>query len=252
MPQVFGQPERDGVEESQRVVELGHAVVTLDLGGVRVEHQALGLDERPGQSWPVVFRVHELVRVEVAHRPVQLGLELQVAQLLVLLVQAVHEVGHFLAQGGRGGELPVGARDHAGLAVLPGQGLQPGQHFLLEGQQQVLFRILHHQRVRHVVDVFRGAAEVDVLLDAPELALFVQFLLNIVLHGLDVMVGGLLDGLDPQSPLHAELFVQTVQVGDIQGGQLVRLVIQSDHVPVQQEFHPFDLDLRPVLDQGVF
>jgi hypothetical protein len=89
----------------------------------------------------------------------------------------------------------VGAGQHRQLGVLVGQ-LDEAVDDLVEGRQQhAIAAVAQHQRVGDVVDVFGGAAEVDELGDAGDFGVVAEALLEPVLHGLHVVVGGGLDGL---------------------------------------------------------
>src|SRR5690606_7363055 len=76
-----------------------------------------------------------------------------------------------------------------------------------------------HQGVGQVVDVLAGAGEVNELADLVQLRQFGGLLLEQVLDGLDVMVGGALDFLDTLGVLDGEVLCQLVEQGIGFGGE---------------------------------
>ena len=109
--------------------------------------------------------------VVVAHRAVELGGQLDRGDGLAHAAQAVPRWPS-PAQGGGAGGLAVGAGEHRQLGVQVGQ-LDEAVDDLVEGRQQhAVAAVAQHQRVGDVVDVFRGAAEVDELGDAGDLGLW--------------------------------------------------------------------------------
>jgi hypothetical protein len=75
--------------------------------------------------------------------------------------QAVDEIGELLAERRRRGGLPVGAREHGAAGVPVRRLAQRGDQRVELGQHDAPARVLGHQRVGEVVDVFRGRGEMD-------------------------------------------------------------------------------------------
>src|SRR5690606_33854375 len=83
---------------------------------------------------------------------------------------------------------------------------------LIHGRQQaVVETVPQHQGVAQVVDVFGGAGEVYKLGDVMQLFKRSNLLLDEVLHCLDVVVGGPLDGLDGFGIFQAEVGNQLIK-----------------------------------------
>jgi glutathione S-transferase len=107
--------------------------------------------------------------------------------------EALHHVGELLAERGRRGRLAVRARDH-GLRRVPARKLaQRGDERVQPRQHHLLARLLQHQRVGQVVDVLRGAGEVDEFERALHFPVPAEPGLQPVLDRLDVVVGAALD-----------------------------------------------------------
>ncbi len=107
------------------------------------------------------FGISRQMRIVIAHGAVDLAEDLRRGQALFGALQTVHHVRHFLAQSARRGGLPVGAAQHRQVGVLVGKVFQTPDQHLQRGQHHGIARALEHQRVAQVVDVFRGAGEMD-------------------------------------------------------------------------------------------
>ena len=147
-----------------RVGDLGNAVVRLDLGRVGIEGQPEAFDEALRERRPVDVGIGDHMRVVVADRAIDLAEQLDVGDLPALALEARDDIGDFLAQRGRRGGLAMRARKHrlAGLGMR-----QVGEAIdqtVQRRQQHPVTRVAQHQRIGEVVDVFRGAGEVDELL----------------------------------------------------------------------------------------
>ena len=82
----------------------------LDLDGIGIPAQTQGAgDEIPGQGRPVHLGIGHQMGVVVAHRPVELAQQFHPGDPIPLAAQPGHHVGQFLAQGGGGGGLAMGA-----------------------------------------------------------------------------------------------------------------------------------------------
>jgi hypothetical protein len=102
------------------------------------------------------------VGIEVAHRAVDLAADLDLVELAALAAQAKDHVGQFLAQGGWGGGLAMGSREHRQLGMIGASAAGARR----AGQQRV--ELFDHwpaddQRPGQVVDVLGGAGEVHEL-----------------------------------------------------------------------------------------
>jgi hypothetical protein len=109
--------------------------------------------------------------------------------------------------------------------------------------------ILQHQRMRDVVDVFRSAAEVDEFADAHDLRICREAILEPVFHGLHVVIGAGLDGLDGFRIRHREVADDAVQLGnrDIRKGRAL-----GDCGVRSECLEPLDFDPDTIADQAVF
>ena len=247
-PDVAAGVEQHRVGAGDGVVQLGHRIVRLDLDGVGIERQAERLDELPGERLPVEIRIGGAMRVVVAHRAVELGQQFDPGDAAARAQQARGDVGHLLAERGRTGRLAVGARKHGRIGEVVRQFAQSRDDFVEGWQQHAGTRFGQHQRMRRVVDVFRGAGEVDELRDLHHFGVVAESLLEPVLHRLDVMVRARLDRLDLVGIDHRE-------VGN-HFGQLVagrrrerRDFLQAGRL--RQCLQPGDLDADAVADQPV-
>jgi len=174
------------------------------------------------------------MRVVVAHRAVHLGGQLDRLDGRHGALQAVGDVGKLLAQRGGAGRLAVGARQHGLLSQLGGEIEQPTQHAPQQRHDDFTPRAREHQAMRGVVDVFRGAGEVEELGVPVHVGHLGRLRLEPVLHRLDVVVGGALDGLDFGGLRAAEAGNQVAQrvAGRWrQGGELCKAQIGQADVP---------------------
>ena len=248
-PHVAVQVDQDGVHPAHRLEQLGHVIVRLDLDGVRVPGQAQAFNKAGGQAFPAHVRVGAQVGVEVAHCAVDLAQQRLCGDLLALALQAVHHIGHFLAQRGRRGRLAVGAAHHRQVGVHMGQLGQLGDHFIQLGQQHLFAGGFEHQRVRQVVDVFRGAGKVDELAGRHHFGVAGQGFFQPVFNGLHIMVGARLDGLDGFGVLDAEAGNHGVDF--FNGGRRKRRHFGNARLG-GQHLQPFQLHLDAGLHQAIF
>ena len=113
----------------------------------------------------------------------------------------------------------MGARQHRHVGVGVGQGTDGFGDLAHQRQQHVVTAGAQHQGVGQVIDVLAGAGEVDELADLGQLRQLSRLLLEQVLDGLDVVVGGALDFLDAFGVLKFEIGGQAVQHGVGFGGE---------------------------------
>ena len=211
-PHVAVEIDEDGVEARDGVEQLGDVVVRLDLGGIGVPGQAqVLLDEFAGVGFPVHVRIGGQVGVVVAHGTVDLAEQRHGGHLGNLALQAIDDVGHFLAQGGGRCRLAVGARQHRHVGELNRQFADRLGGLAHQRQQHAVTALAQHQRVGQVVDVLAGAGEVDEFVDGSQLRQLLGLLLEQVFHGLHVVVGGALEFLDALGVLQLEVLGQAVQ-----------------------------------------
>ena len=223
--------------------EFGDVVVGLDLRGAGVESQAEAGDELPRHPGPVHVRIGHRVGVVVAHRAVHLAAQLGAQDRVTLAFQARHRVGDLLAHGGGRRRLAVGARQHGHVGERQGELAQRRDEALRRRRQRALACLAQHQGVGEVVDVLRGAAEVDELdvsgqaVDAP------HGVLDEVLDRLHVVVGLRFDGANGSGVGHVEALPQGAQrvlLAGVRGRQL------GHRVELGEMQEPLHLDAHPI------
>ena len=223
-PDVTREVDQNGVGTGHGVKELGHVVVRLDLDRVGLEGQAqaLGLgrlDHVLGERFPVELRPGRQVGVVVAHSAVHLAQNLDVGDVVHSLLQAHQHVGNFLAHGGRGCCLAVGAAEHGHVGKLVCHFAQLQHDAVQRWHQHHVAAHTDLQGMAGVVDVFAGAGKVHELSSFLQLRTAVKLGLDPVLHGFHVVVGGLLDLLDRRSIGLGEVGNQAMQVSTRTFGQ---------------------------------
>jgi hypothetical protein len=187
--------------------------------------------------------------VVVAHRAVELGDERYGRNPAAGAHQTRGDVGHFLAQGGGSRRLAVGTGQHWQVGQLMRQVAQANDHPVKFGKKAASDSVLQHQRMRHIVDVFRGAAEMYELADAHHFGIARQTILQPVFHGFHVMIGAGLDGLDGFRVGNRETGNDTVQFGD-RGAREHRAF--ADFCRLRERLEPLDFDANPVAYEAVF
>ncbi len=161
--------------------------------------------------------------VVIADRAVDLAEQGDLGDARPLRPQAMDDVGHLLAERGRRRGLAVGARQHRLIGMAMGEVADGGDGLVHQGQQHLIAPGLDHEAVGEVVDVFRGAGEVDELPDLGEFGVARDPLLQEVLDRLDVVVGGALDLLDALGVREAEVVCDRIE-------QTVRGVRERRHL----------------------
>ena len=164
-----------------------------------------------------------MVGVEVACGATKLGGHLAGLQLLELLGEAIHKHHDLLAQACGRSRLTVGLGQHGHVFPLIGILLQLVDELFHLRIVHLFKRFLNGKGHAGVVDILRGEAEMDKLLVSLEPANLVELLLNEILHGLDVVVGNLLNILHVLCRLLVEGAVdvaQTIEKGMIERGEL--------------------------------
>ncbi len=105
----------------------------------------------------------------------------------------------------------MGARQHRHVGELDGQAADGVGELAHQRQQNGVAAFAQHQRVGQVIDVFAGAGEVDEFVDLGQFRQLLGLLLEQVLHGFDVVVGGALEFLDTLGVLQLEVLRQLIQ-----------------------------------------
>ena len=189
------------------------------------------------------------MRVVVADRAVDLAQQLDRADGIPGAAQAVDDVGEFLADRGGRRRLAVGARQHRQVGQLVRQVGQARDDLFQRRQQHGIARALQHQGMRQVVDVFRGAGEVDELGHRRDFGVGLRLFLEEILDRLDVVIGGRLDGLDALGVGHRKVVGDAVEQRDGVSGKRRHF---GNRGFGRQRLQPFDLDDDAVSDQRVF
>ena len=189
------------------------------------------------------------MRVVVAHRAVELGHHCDIGDARAGADQARRDVGHLLAQRGRRRRLAVGARQQRQFGQIVRKGAKTFDDAIEPRQENLRPRIIEHQRVRGVVDVFRGATEVDELGDAHHLGIVLETFLEPVFDSLDVVVRRRLDLLHLVGIRYGETGNHQVEFGDGVAGERRHF---GDLGRGGQRLEPFDLDADTVADQAEF
>mmetsp|Transcript_19257 Transcript_19257/g.50660 ORF Transcript_19257/g.50660 Transcript_19257/m.50660 type:complete len:553 (-) Transcript_19257:11-1669(-) len=248
-PHVLCEVEQHRVVALARVEELGDKVVRLDLRDVRVPREPERRHKLLRELRPVDVGARDDVRLVRAGRARNLAQDGHGLDGGGLRAQPVHDVGELFADRRRRRGLAVRVREHRHLGEL----VRHRDELLLDLRDRRhharLARFGEHQRVREVVDVLRGAREVEELEPRRECRVGrLERLLQKVLDRLDVVVGGLLDRLDALRLLDGEVLGEGLERrarGRVEGRQLL------DHALVREVEQPVDLDLDPPLDEGV-
>ena len=107
----------------------------------------------------------------------------------------------------------MGTGEQRHVTVLNGQALELGNQLFAIRLDDLFAGGFQHQAVGVVVDVFRGAGEVDELADGGQLRVHFDFLFEEVLHRFHIMVGGALDLFDAGGILLVEVADDAVEQG---------------------------------------
>ena len=163
-PHITGKIDQDGVGTRDRIKQFRNIVVRFDLYRIRVEGQAKSLlDYLTCKRLPVDLGVGRQMRVVVTDGTIHLAQYLDSRDRLLRPAQARHDVSDLFTHGGRTRRLAVGARHHRHVCMLM-RDLAEACDQLIECRQQYrATSCIQHHAVRGIVDVFRGAGEVDEL-----------------------------------------------------------------------------------------
>ncbi len=246
-PDVARPVDQDRVGARDRVEQLGHPVVRLDLDRVRIEAQAQRiLDHAAAERLPVEIGPGSQVRVVVAHRAVHLGQRPHLGDARARMLQARRNVGDLLAERGRRRRLAMRAAEHRHVGQRMCHRRELDQQRVERRQQHRLARRRQHQRMAHVVDVLAGAREVHELGRSFQLGVAFEAALEPVLDRLDVVVGGALDVLDGLRLDVREAGNQRAQAFARRGRQR----LEFGETRVGQRDEPLHLDLHAAVHQA--
>ena len=261
-PHVHAQVVHDAVGVGDGGVQLGLPVVAFDLRGQRVPGQAHAVrDEFAGDGDPVDIRACGQVGTERAGRAVDLAQVLLVFDVLELTVQTVDVDGELLAERGRRGRLAVGEGEQRHILEFLGLAGEVVDDALELRGPHVFHRVLDATGDGEVVDVFGRAGEVheglQLVVDVGQLGRsLVDLIIDVVLHGLHIVVGdGLMSGVLLDA-FGAEVLGNGAQEGLLFGSE--RLDAVNDRLvavalkAVGQKNHPFDFDTHAFAVQGRF
>src|SRR5690606_201814 len=229
-------------------VDLCLPVVGFDLGGQRVPGQAQVLDEALRDLLPVCVWNRSVMGCVGAGCTVDLAQVLGLLDAVQLAGQAPCQYCQFLAQGGWGSWLAVGAREHRHFTGIFSHLGQLGHQIAGGWQPYLLYATLDAQSVGEVVDVFGGAAEVHQRLEVSNADRF-QAVGDVVLHCLHIVhgdrfdLGQFLDGI-------------CIEIGNdlAQGGLLFRSQRGSawKYGVVGQVDQPFNFNVNAIAVQSRF
>ena len=245
-PDVAIQIQHHGVGAGQGIEHLGQRIMRFDLNGVGVELQPECLDKALGERLPVECRIGHQMGVVVAHSAVDLAQQFHPRQGCTGALQAIGDIGHLLAQGGRRSGLTVGAREHGNGGLGMRHVAQLLHQRIQRRQQHRVAAIGQRQRPGQVVDVLGGTGKVDELTRGAHLLDISSALAQPVFDRLHIMIGLRLDGLDARAIGLGELLHQIAQQRD-SGGRERR---QLDNRRLgRQGDQPLHLDLHPIAHQ---
>ena len=131
--------------------------------------------------------------VEVAGGSAELGRERHGQEHLLLFAQSCREDGDLLAQAGGRSGLAVGVGQHGDVLPVLCHAVQHIQHLVKLRQVHVLYALHKAEGHGSIVDVLRCQAEMHELLESGIDAQAVKLPFYVVFHGLDIVVGGLLN-----------------------------------------------------------
>ena len=143
----------------------------------------------------------------------------------------------------------MGARQHRQIGQRMRLLGELGDDFIQCGQQHGVARRFQHQRVREIVDVFRGAGEMNELGYPHYFVIVRQALLQEILDRFHIVIG---DGLDVLHFLRiglVEICRQRVEFGERSGRERRYLFNRRCS---SQRLDPFDLDFDAMLNQPEF
>ena len=111
----------------------------------------------------------------------------------------------------------------------------------------IIQRVFEQQRSSRIVDILRGKTKMDELFVLPDPG-FLEPVLEIVFYRLDVVIGGLFDGLDLFGLRQVETIGQPFEIIEFR----VRKVAELRQGYPAQGHEILHLDQYPVFDQGIF
>ena len=195
-PDIAVQVDQDRVGTSNGIEEFCHVVMRFDLNRVRIECQVQTVfHDIACESRPVFVRISDRVGIVVADGTVHLGEQLNFFDGLDGKLETCGYVGHFFTDGCRRSMLAVCAGQHGNAGPFMSKTLElVDDHLKVRTDELTAGR--KHQSVRSVVDVFRGAAEMNEFAGGSQMFIDGHLALDPVLNGFNVMVGGFFDVFD--------------------------------------------------------
>ena len=113
--------------------------------------------------------------------------------------------------------------------------------------------MVHHQSVAEVVDVLRGAREMQILFEIAEFfSILVKFLLKIVFNGLDIMICGLLDLFNTFTIFFFKLLEYPIKKCLLTFDEVYLLGILRNNLLFKENLIPLKLDIHSVSHKGPF
>ncbi len=153
-PEVAAEIDQDRVGSRDRIEQLGHVVMRLDLNraGVEGETETL-LDHASAERLPIDIGVNGQMGVVVTHSTVHLREEPDSSDLVARRDKPHHHVGNFLAHRGWACRLTMSARDHCDMCVGMSHAAQLHDHRVERRQDDLFTGGLQLQRMTGIVDV---------------------------------------------------------------------------------------------------
>ena len=217
----------------------------LNLCRVRVPADAKALDEVLRNAKPVKVWICRQMSVQVTSGSVELTHDLDSLEIPDLASQTVGVVGDLLADCRRRGTLTVRSAHHGyirpGFSCLfktSAQVAQLRQHYILHG-------VMHHERVRQIINIFGRAREVEIFFECGELVdtAIIKLLFEEVLDGFDVVVGSALYCFNAFTVGLAELFEYLREQFLLVRDELDLLVIVAHDALLEQSLIPLQLNV---------
>ena len=134
--------------------------------------------------------------IEIADRAVHLAQDDDALDGGALALQARRHIGELLADRGRCRRLSVCPRQHADRRVPLGERIEQYADGIEHRQQHGAARAFQHERIRQIIDVLGGAPEVHPFELRRASPAGLEFVADPIFHGLHVVLGARLDGLD--------------------------------------------------------
>ena len=130
-----------------------------------------------------------MVSIQISRSTAELSRDRRLPQCTELLFQPIHIDHHLLAKACGRCRLAMGLSQHRHVFPLLGIVVELLYKFFHERAVDLFDGLLHRKGNAGIVDILRGESEMNELLVVVEsLKVFVELLLDIILHGLHVVV----------------------------------------------------------------